>query len=463
MSDSELYLLFFPQKYVADKVYEMPDYDQVHLELKRVGVTLKLLWLEYQARVLKNNQIPVQYTKFCTGYSEYVRKNDITSHLHHKPGYRCEVDWSGKTMQYTDRYTKDVIKVYLFVGVLPFSRYCYVEPTFDMKQNTWLQCHINMYEYFGGVPAITVCDNLKTGVISHPRQGDIVLNADYEAMALHYGTVIMPAGVGKPKQKATVENTIGKIATAIIARFRDAAFNSFPELKEAVTKAMNEFNQAPFQKAQGSRYSHFANEKQMLQPLPRFEYEICEWKHHVKVGKNGHVTYRKNYYSCPYQYCAETVSLRITNTTLKIYRDHQLLSSHLLFPTYRTQSYSTNKEDLPERFRQQQFSDEQMKNWARDIGKHTFMVIDQIFNQVKVKEQGYRPALSILNLSRRFENREIEQACKVALSRFSMCRYRHIYAVLNSQTSSLNPSDLKQDRASKTGYVRGADYYKDIK
>lgn len=78
--------------------------------------------------------------------------------------------------------------------------------------------------------------NLKTGVVSHPREGEVVLTADYEALGSHYQTAIMPAGIRKPKQKASVEGTVGKIATAIIARLRNETFYSFEDLKAAVAK-----------------------------------------------------------------------------------------------------------------------------------------------------------------------------------------------------------------------------------
>ena len=86
-----------------------------------------------------------------------------------------------------------------------------------------------MYEYFGGVPTRTVSDNLKTGVVAHPKEGEIILTDDYEALGFHYVTAIMPAQVGKPKQKPSVEGTVGKIATAIIARCRNYTFYSFAD------------------------------------------------------------------------------------------------------------------------------------------------------------------------------------------------------------------------------------------
>ena len=96
-TESEVYKLFFPDKFMTEQLYKYPDYAYIHKELKRTGVTLKLLWQEYQDQcdILKN--IAMGYTKFCEGYTDHVRINHLTNHLYHKPGETCEVDWSGKT------------------------------------------------------------------------------------------------------------------------------------------------------------------------------------------------------------------------------------------------------------------------------------------------------------------------------------------------------------------------------
>ena len=174
------------------------------------------------------------YSKFCDGYGEFTIANRLTNHLEHRPGEKVEVDWSGSTMSYIDTATGEVVKVYLFVATLPYSQYSYVEPTREMKMEAFLRCHIHMYEYFGGVPTRTVCDNLKTGVVKHPKAGEIILTEDYAALGSHYMTAIMPTGIRKPKQKASVEGTVGKITTSIIARLRGNEYHSFEELRRDV-------------------------------------------------------------------------------------------------------------------------------------------------------------------------------------------------------------------------------------
>ena len=176
----------------------------------------------------------MSYGTFCRGYKAYVAARNVTNHLDHKPGQVMEVDWSGPTMRLTDPFTGEVAKACPFVATLPYSQHGYVEATADMRQSTWLMCHVRAYEFFGGVAVRCVCDNLKTGVVKHPRDGEVVLNEAYEALGRHYMCAIMPAGVRKPKQKASVEGTVGLFATAVIAKLRGREFGTLAELNEAI-------------------------------------------------------------------------------------------------------------------------------------------------------------------------------------------------------------------------------------
>ncbi len=158
--DDEVYRLFYPDKFAVESMFKSPDYDHVHNELKKIGVTLKLLWQEYKDDCNKEGGIPVGYTKFCEDYSKYMTACSLSNHLEHKPDQACEVDWSGQGMQIINKDTEEISKAHLFVACLPYSQYAYVEPTLEEKQDTRLRCHIHMYEFFGGVPIRTTCDNL---------------------------------------------------------------------------------------------------------------------------------------------------------------------------------------------------------------------------------------------------------------------------------------------------------------
>lgn len=440
LSEDEVYHLFFPGKYSdLSPLYELPAYEQVHAELKKVGVTLKLLWKEYKADCESRGKLPVGYSKYCEDYGRYVSQQTLTNHLVHKPGIRCEVDWSGPTMRYVDTATGDIVRVYLFVATLPYSQYSYVEPCLDMKQNTWLRCHINMYRFFDGVPVRTVCDNLKVGVISHPKEGDIILNTAYEELGNHYCTAIMPTSVRKPKQKASVEGTVGKIATAIIARLRNEEFHSFGELKAAVGQALASFNEAPFQKREGSRRLAYLEEKPYLHELPAVPYDICEWKHGVKVYPDCHIAFQKNHYSCPFHYRGREVSIKTTDTLLEIYYNHDA-------------------------YNQPEMDDGRIRRWAASIGTNTAEVIERIFNSVTIKEQGYNSALSVLHLAKTYPEERLETACELAIASIRVPRYHHLKTILagnqdKTYLAGKEDNRIQHRNSSVRGYVRGAAYY----
>jgi len=463
--DNEVYRLFYPDKFSAENLFKSPDYDYVHNELKKVGVTLKLLHQEYKDSCNKEGSIAAGYTKFTEDYRAYVNRCNLSNHLQHKPGQAVEVDWSGKHMEVIDKDTGEITKVHLFVACLPYSQYAYVEPTLDEKQDTWLRCHVHMYEFFLGVPVRTVCDNLKVGVVKHPKEGEIVLTDAYEALGSHYVTAIMPTGVRKPKQKPSVEGTVGKVATAIIAKLRHQTFYSISALKEAVANALQEFNTAPFQKRQYSRVQVFEEEKVYLRSLPKIPYEIATWEYSRKIYPNSHVCVDKNYYSVPFAYAGQYADVKLTDSMVEIYNNHQRISTHPRFPLYASNKYATRKEDMPDAFNQPEMNDISLKQWAASIGTHTSEVIERLFQSVSIKEQSYNAALSILKLSKSYSNERLEIACEIALPITRIPRYKHLKSILAGNQDILyleqKNNQLQAMRASKDsyGYVRGAEYY----
>ena len=140
MDEREVYDWLFPEHADQEAATLQIDYDYVHAELQRDGVTLLLLWEEYRDQALSKELVPKSYPTFCRGYHGFVTARNVTNHLEHKPGQVMEVDWSGTTMQIVDEFTGEVSKARLFVATLPYSQYSYVEATLDMKQNTWLKC-----------------------------------------------------------------------------------------------------------------------------------------------------------------------------------------------------------------------------------------------------------------------------------------------------------------------------------
>lgn len=199
MTDTELQRLMFAKESLVSKNKRMPDYDYIHKELLRNGVSKKLLWTEYMEDCRANGDEPLMYSQFCYHIQQDEQKRRATMHINRKPGEQVEVDWAGDPATIIDPDTGEILKVYIFVGVMTYSQYAYVEAFLDMKQKSWITAHVHMYEFFGGVARILVLDNCKTAVVHNGGWKDQQINETYQEMAEHYGTAIIPARVRTPR------------------------------------------------------------------------------------------------------------------------------------------------------------------------------------------------------------------------------------------------------------------------
>ncbi len=464
LDEAAVYARLFPGRGEHESVHAQPDWPVVHRELARVGVTLKLLHGEYVDRCHAEGATAMGYDRFCKNYAQHVLVAGAASRVGHKAGQSVEVDWSGPTMQLTDPVSGQGRRVFLFVGALPFSRYAFVEPALDMRQDTWLRAHVAMFAWFGGSVPRIVPDNLKTGVVRHPAEGEVVLNDAYRELAAHYSAAVLPGRVRKPKDKASVENTVGNIATWVIAGLRDRGFATLAELRTAIYERVEAYNAEPFQKRPGSRQTVFeVEEKPLLRPLPTVPFEISRWTYGRRVQRNGHVVWEKNFYSVPYPHIGRGVDLRVTDTTIEVYAGQQRLTSHLLAPPGVVNEYRTHDADLPEGPRYRQWDPTRVREWAARIGEDTTTVVNRIFESVPVEEQGLDAALAVLRLTRRYSAARVEAACRIALSRVRSPRYAHLRPILDSgqdQPGMHRPGEPQTAGPfASAGYVRGADYY----
>ncbi len=460
MSDAQVYAAVFPGRGMRQSVFVAPDWVRVHRELARVGVTLKLLHGEYVDAAVKAGQPAMSYDRFCRLYADYANVLGASSRVGHKAARSVEVDWSGPTMTLVDPVTGELSRVYLFVACLPFSRYGFVHACLDMRQESWLRAHVAMFAFLGGTVPRIVPDNLKTGVISHPREGEVVLNDAYRQLAAHYSAAVLPGRVRRPKDKPSVENTVWHVAMWVIAGLRDETFTSMGVLQSRVRQRVEAYNREPFQKRPGSRLGVFVEEERaLLGSLPAAPYEVSTWVYGRRVARSGHVVWSRNYYSVPFAHIGARVDLRVTDTTIEIYRHDERLGSHLLLGATAVNQYQTNDADLAHGHHWQEWDRDRIDAWAARIGPATTTVIGKIFESVQIQEQGIDPALAVLRLSRRFSPARVEAACGLALrGPVRSPRYAHLRPILDTGQDTTGP-DIPVDATEDGGYVRGGDYY----
>ena len=212
--------------------FNPPNFAYIHKELRRKGVTLELLHEEYAT---SNPNGYYGYTWFCNEYKKYSKKVNISMRQVHVAGEKLFIDFSGMTMNVMDKESGEISKVQIFVAVLGASDYPFVKAIATQSKKDFINVHVDMFKYFGGVPNVLVPDNLKSAV-SKACNFDPDINPDYLAMARHYNTVIIPARVAKPKDKAKVENGVKIVQRWILARLRNHIFFNIEALNLVIEK-----------------------------------------------------------------------------------------------------------------------------------------------------------------------------------------------------------------------------------
>ena len=440
--------------------YKIPDWNYIHREMAKSGVTLSLLWVEYCEQCRANGETPYKTTQFYQYYSEYIQKTKATMRISHKPGEIMEIDWAGKTAFIRDTDTGHLIKAYIFVAALAYSGYSYVEAFLSEDQQAWIQAHVNAFGYFGGVTRILVPDNLKTGITKHTRH-EMIVNKTYQELAEHYRTAVLPARVKAPKDKPTVEGNVGIISTWIVAALRNQQFLSLWELNAAIRSKLSEFNSKPFQKKDGSRKSVFGEERMFLLPLPERPYELAAWKI-ATVQFNYHIAVENGNYSVPYEYIKQKVDVRLTKRLIEVFFAGNRIASHPRL-SGRPGQYSTYEEHMPKEHREYvAWNGERFLSWAGKIGEHTKTLVRLFLSRNQIEQQSYKSCIALLKLSDTYSALRLEQACKRALSFTEHPSLKSIQIILKSGQDNLPHDEPIPGPIQISGhtFTRGGEYFR---
>lgn len=435
--------------------HALPDWNYIHKELRRKGVTLSLLWEEYKAE----NPEGYQYSQFCELYRRFAKRIDVTMRQVHKAGEKLFVDYAGPTIPVVDPNTGEIRNAQLFIAVLGASNYTYAEATWSQGSYDWLSSHARAFAYIGGVPALVVPDNLKSGV-TKPSRYEPELNTSYLELATHYGTAILPARARKPRDKAKVENGVLVVERWILAALRNRTFFSLGELNTAIRQLLERLNTRPFKKMDGCRRSVFESlEKQALKPLPQTRFEVAEWKK-ARVNLDYHVELDHHYYSVPYVLAHQEVELRFTPMTVEIFSRGKRVASHAR--SYQRGRHTTVAEHMPKSHqRYAGWTPSKIKAQAERIGPETARLAETIIQKRPHPEQGYRSCLGLMRLAKEHGPERLEAACARALA-IGAHSYTSVRAILKNGLERLPlPETPISSAPILHPNIRGASYYKE--
>jgi transposase len=246
--------LFTPAGFREGLTKPLPDWTKVHEELKRRGVTLMTLWEEHRTAYVDGHG----YSRFCELYGEWRRRLSPTMRQTYVAGDKLFVDWAGDTVPIIDPMTGEVHAAHLFVAALGASSYTYAEARWSETLPDWIGAHVNALGFLGGVPKAAVPDNLKAG-ITKPSRYEPGVNRTYQDLADHYGFVVLPARVRRPRDKAKVEAAVGIVSRFVLGKLRNRRFFTLVELNDAVRDCVTTINAKVMKHLKQSRNDLFAS------------------------------------------------------------------------------------------------------------------------------------------------------------------------------------------------------------
>jgi transposase len=452
LSDDALEQRLYPPPTTKDEQRPLPNWAEIHRELKRPGVTLQLLWQEYR----EQHPGGYAYSRFCDFHRAWEKRVSPTMRQAHIAGEKMFVDYAGTKLQVIDWATGEILTAELFVAVLGASSLTYVEATWTQSLPDWIGSHIRAFRYFHGVTAMIVSDNLKSGITKACFYEPNV-NRTYQEMADHYDTAIVPARPKKPRDKAKVEVGVQIATRWVTAKLRKRTFFTLAELNAAIRDCVEQINNRVTRHLGASRRSLFEQiERSALKSIPATEYSFAYWKQ-CRAGIDYHVEIDKHYYSVPYTLVRQELWASYTASTVEVFHRGKRVAVHRRGPPNR--GHTTLPEHMPSSHRR--YADwtlGRIMREAAETGPNTTALVEIILREKRHPEQGFRSCRGIVKLVGRFPRERVEAACERALA-VGTRSFSSVKSILATKLDRKRPEKTADGPAIVHGNIRGPNFY----
>ena len=450
LDDAQLERRLFPAPAPSGSPRPLPQWTQVHRELRRKDVTLALLWEEYKAAHPQG----LQYSRFCERYRAWASTLDVVMRQEHRAGEKMFVDYAGRTVAVVDRQSGRIRHAQVFVAVLGASNYTFAEATWSQTLPDWVASHVRAFEFFGGCTELVIPDNHRPAV-SRIHRYEPDTNPTYHDLAQPYGVAVLPARVRKPRDKAKVGVQV--VQRWVLAALRNRTFFSLGELNAAIARLLERLNTRPLRKLPGSRRSMFEQlDRPALRPLPAQRYVFALWKK-ARVNIDYHIEVDGHYYSVPHALTRRQLDVRLTATTVECLYRGQRVASHLR--SSRKGHHTTVDEHRPEKHRRMgPWTSQRFIHWAEPVGPYTTALITTVLDSRRHPQQAFRSCLGIVRLATSDGDERLEAAAARALA-IGAQSYRSIESSLAHRLDRNPPEQVEPAAALKHHNIRGPRYY----
>jgi transposase len=456
-SDAELEVIFVqkPIEIIDPKLQKVYDFfPQMERELKKVGVSVQIMWEEY----IKENPDGYQSSQFRVHYKNWGKRVNPVMHMTHKSGDKMYVDYAGKTLSIRDKLSGEITEVQFFVAILGASQYTYCEASPSQKKEDFVQSVENAMRFYEGVPAAIVPDNLKSAVVKSSRF-EPTINETLADLAEHYETTILPARAYKPRDKSLVEGAVKILYGRIYVGLKDLQFYDIESLNEKIWTLLDQHNNKKLTARPYSRLDLFLeDEKYKLRALPVERFEV-KYQSFATVMQNGHVQLSedKNYYSVPFHYIKKKVKLLYTKTNVEIYYKFNRIATHVR--NHKSYVYTTNPEHLASSHQfVSDWSPTRFIDWATSIDACVGEYIIQIIERRNHPEQAFKSCLGILSFEKKVGKERLINACKRALD-FQTYSFKIIQNILENNLDRAESEDELDQNLPEHSNIRGKNYF----
>jgi len=393
---------------------------------------------------LRSEGIKVGYTTVKTYLADIKKRDEIFVRIQTLPGEEAQVDFGyvGLTLDNNGKKRK----TWVFNMRLSYSRFDYYQKVYDQRVETFIQCHINAFMYFGGVPETARIDNLKAAILQ-ANFYEPVYQRLYSNFADHYGFKIIPCRIYRPNDKGKVESGIKYVkCNFFLGRTFSGGNDLDNQLRYWLDNICNQRIHGTIRKIPKEVFE--SEEKPKLKPLPIEEFKMPSVGSR-KVYHDCHVFIDYSYYSVPFEYVGKEVDIDISKELVRIFYQTKEIAVH---PRLQEKGkFQTNVNHYPKykRFSNTEYQEMYQTKMA-DIGPYA----EQIFFIViqKHPQDWYRAIQGILSLIKSYPKEIVDLACKRAIA-FRVCQYQVIKRICYNGSYNL-PVEFNHEEINDYEYVK---------
>jgi transposase len=397
----------------------------------------------------------VTFTRFVRRRSISIYPDRTTCRIESEPGNQVQVDYGRMGLLY-DSLDGKRRTAYAFVGTLSYSRHKFIEFVYSQNQQSFVNSHVKMFTFFGGVPRTIALDNLKSGVIK-PDLYEPNLNRAYREMAEYYGCFIDPCRVAKPKDKGKCERDV---QTAREQFRKLISINPHITLSEANNKIKEWLKNSYGMKKHGTTHQEpyvlFEEiERPLLLQLPKEPYEAVLWKEAL-VHPDHYIQVNKKTYTIPHPYVGKKVWVKVTHNLIQVYYNEKQIKQHTIPRGFR----QTDFNDFPENVRHAIDTGipARLCRKASGIGIQFEKLI-----RTTLEPHAFlnlRRAQGLVSLAQKYPSEIIESAAEVALDSYTYVSPKIFKSIIKNIKQRKNDEEAQLALSEETkSFVRNADYF----